>query len=466
MPGPNSPYAYATSLQAEQALALRLNDVNNTRWSKVENNLYIAEALRFYNCLTQTWIEDWAATYTQPAAAPFLPPWQSLGNSINTLLGANPTSPRYQTLDDSYCYTVAQYHLLEPPTGNAAWSGTSQFSLADFTQALQRRRDAILQATACNVGPFSNSFSLTPGTNRAQLPDGTAQSILDVRRIRFLPATGLGSPSTLYRDDGMAFEFFENSYEQNTGIPFAWDVLASPSISLTFDAMAAVPNNLDILAMLSGGVITPPTASLLLMPDDWSWALKFGMLADLLSKEEESTDVARAKYCEQRFQEGLKLMVEMPWMTQARINNVPVDTPSVAEADTFDYEWQSNPNAQTEIVRGGIDLFAVSPTIPPSAQVGVLLSLVANAPIPATDEAFIQVSRDVLDTILDEAQHLAMFKEGGSAFQQTLPLHQNFIRSAVETNRRLKESGIFESVLRPPVSRQEEAMPRFSEATK
>ena len=152
----------------------------------------------------------------------------------------------------------------------------------------------------------------------------------------------------------------------------------------------------------------------------------------------------------------------MPWLTQARIDNVPCDTPSVEEADNFDNEWQSNPDAQTQIVRGGIDLFAVSPTIPTGGSVSVTLSLVGNAPIPATDGAYMQVSRDVLDVILDEAEHLAQFKHGGAEFAQSMPLHQNIIKMAVETNRRLRESGIFATTLRPPVSRQDEAQPRYA----
>lgn len=456
----NAPYAYQTSLEAEQALALRLNDTANAYWAKTELNLYIAEALRVWNCLTQEWIQEWTTNYDQPNPAT-LPAWQSTGNSLNALVGANATSPRYQTLTDAYVYTVAQYHLLEPPTGNGAWTGTSQFSLEDFVQALQRRRDAILQISGCNVGPFSTTFGILPGTNSVTLPDSTTQSILDLRRVRFLPALNQGNPSTLYREDGMAFEFFHNDYEQDFGTPLSWDVLSNAPLVLAFDNKANVPNTLDILGMISGGLINPPTASPLLIPDDWYWVLKFGMMADLFSKEVESTDLPRAKYCQQRFQEGLKLMQAMPWVTQARINNVPVDTPSVTEADSFDYEWQSNPTALTEIVRGGIDLFAVSPTIPAGTTIGVTLNLVGNAPIPSSDGDFIQVSRDVLDMILDEAQHLAMMKHGGAEFTQSIALHQNFIKAAVETNSRLRESGIFATVLRPPVSREDEIQPRF-----
>lgn len=459
--GQSNQYAYQTRLQVQQALALRLNDTSNVFWTAAELQAYINEALRVWNALTQEWAQSWSAAYTQPNPAT-LPAWQSTGNSVNALVGANTTSPRYQTLTDSYVYTLAQYHLLEPATGNGTWTGTNQFSLADFTQALQRRRDAILQLTGCNVGPFSNSFGLPAGTNQVELPDSTTQSLLDVRRVRFIPATGLGSPSTLYRDDTLAMEYFENGFPQNFGTPLVWDVIGSPPLFVTFDALANVPNTLDMLCMISGGLISPPTASPLLMPDDFYWVLKFGMMADLLSKEAESTDLERAKYCQQRYEEGLRLMTEMPWILQARLNNAPCDTPSVAEADDLDYEWQSNPNAMPEIVVGGIDLFSVSPTIPAGSTVQVTLSLVGNAPVPAADGAFVQVSRDVLDVILDEAQHLAQFKEGGAEFAASIPLHQNFINMAMKTNSRLRESGIFATTLRPPVSRQDESDPRFT----
>ena len=447
-------FSYITSLQAEQALALRLNDVNNTRWQKAELNLYLAEALRSWNALTATWVADFTTTYVQPNPAT-LPVWNSTGNNFNSLVGTNSTSPRYQTLTDAYLYTVAQYHLLEPPTGNGTWTGTNQFSLADFTQALQRRRDQILQATDCNVGPFSTTLGIAGGTNRVLLPD----TVLDMRRVRYVPS--LTVPATLFRSDGLAFEYFTNGFEQTTGQPLEWDVLASPQLAITFDALANQPNLLDCLAILAGPAIAPPTASPLLIPDDWSWVLKWGMMADLLSKETESIDPQRAAYCLQRFEEGLKLMKALPWVLQARIQDIPVDTMSVYEMDDFNYEWQSNPSAQTQVVRGGIDLFAMCPVLPAGTSQSVTLVMVGNMPIPAADGDEIQVSRDVLDAIIDEAQHLAMWKDGYESIQQSMSLHKNFLRAAVETSGRLAESGIFESTLRPPVSREDEANPRF-----
>ncbi len=454
-----------TWLEAQQELALRLNDVSMVRWTKAEIQLYLAEALRVFNCLTQQWLVDFAATYTRgsgapPIPAPPLPVWNSTGNPLNPLVGANPTSPRDQSLTDAYVYTVAQYHLLEPPTGNSTWTGTSQFVLSDFVNAFTRRRDQVLQMTACNVGPFDPTLSITPGTNRVQLPDSPDQSILDMRRVRYLP--DIGSPATLYRDDLMSFEYFTHDFNQTFDPPLCWDVLGSPQQFLTFDSKPNTANILDCLGILSGGVVAPPVPAHLLIPDDFYWVLKFGMMADMLSKETESRDLLRAQYCQQRFDEGVRLMMEMPWMTQARINDIPVDTPDFYTADELDYEWQSNPSAETQIIRGGIDLFAVSPIIPPDTSIGVTLTLVGNMPIPASDDDFIQVSPDVLTAIIDEAQHLAQFKEAGQEFVDSMQLHQRFIKVAMETNSRLMESGIFPTDIRRTISKEDEAEPRFA----
>ena len=93
-------YANTTWLQLQQMLALRLNDPAFVRWTQAEMQLYLAEALRLWNALTQQWLVEWTITYDQPNPAT-LPAWQSTANDLNTLVGANPTSPRTQTLTDS-----------------------------------------------------------------------------------------------------------------------------------------------------------------------------------------------------------------------------------------------------------------------------------------------------------------------------------------------------------------------------
>lgn len=47
--------------------------------------------------------------------------------------------------------------------------------------------------------------------------------------------------------------------------------------------------------------------TLFTIPDDWVPYVKYGVLADMLSKEGRGRDLLRARYCEQRYQEGIVL---------------------------------------------------------------------------------------------------------------------------------------------------------------
>lgn len=425
---------------AKQELAQRLGDPSMTRWTDAELGQWINEALRVWNCLTA----EWAEPFTFDLNPPFNQNWYAAN-------GAG--SPRQPTLTDTDVYKLIEYHLLEPPTGGT-WTGTNQFSITDLWQACSRRRNEILQAAACNM--VEESLSLTPNTSTVQMNDLS----VDVRRARWVPASGQGSAVTLQRGDSKTFQFFTPLYKQSRTSPLRWDVIGSPPELVTLDTLVPVPSTVQVLEIQGGDDFAPPTPSPLLMPDDWMWVLKFGAMADILSKEQEGKDIQRAEYCRQRFVQGMQLMVEMPWLLEGFINGVSVDTQALAGADRFNYEWQSRPTAFTEIVVGGIDLFGVSPM--PLTSTAIAMTVVANAPIPATDAAYIQVSRDNMDSILDEAQHLALFGLGGQEFKASLDLHESFIKAAARQNSRLLESGILATTLRPPLSRQSEQQPRYA----
>ena len=431
------PFNYLTFGNAKAELALRLGDTGNLFWSASELGQWIIEAMRFWNCLTGYWVTPYNLTVSAAG-------WIAANGS---------GSPRQQTLTDTDIYTLIQYHLLEPPTGST-WTGTNQFSLSDLSQACSRRLNEILQAAACNLS--ETNIQITPNTNVAALTD----LALDVRRVRYVPTDTSSAPVTLQRSDVLAFQRFSAGFSTTIQAPMRWDVLGSPPQQITLDYLIPEPAAIQVLTINGSVDFAPPASSPLLIPDDWNWVIKFGALADILSKEQEGKDVQRSEYCRKRYLEGLQLMVKMPWLLQSFINNVAVDSQSIAGADRFNYEWQSRSTAYPEVVVAGIDLFAVSPV--PTTTTSVTLNIVQNAPVPSSDAVVIQVPRDVMDAILDEAQHLALFKSGGAEFMASLELHQSFIKMAERTNARLRESGIFASDLRPAVSRQDEQQPRFA----
>lgn len=434
-----NPYGWLTWLQANQEVSLRLGDPNQIFFTKSEIYAYLTESLRVWNALTAFWAEPFTLTLTPP----FTQNWFAANGSA---------SPRQPTLTDADVYTLIEYHLIEPATGST-WTGTNQFSIADLSQACSRRRNEVLQYAACNM--VEASINVLSGAQNVQLG---SDLILDARRARWVPA--VGSPVTLQRGDSRTFQYFTPNYQQTTANPLRWDVIGSPPQTLTLDTKPNIASQIQLLAIEGGVDFAPPTNAPLLMPDDWMWVLKFGAMADILSKEQEGKDLARAAYCRKRYEEGIKLMRHMPWLLQGSLNNVPCDTQAIAGADHTNYEWQSRTTAFPELIVGGIDLFAASPI--PSVATAVGMMLVANAPIPASDGAQIQVPRDVMDAILDESQHLALFKCGGAEFTQSMALHQSFVGAAIRQNARLRESGILATTIRPPVDRQEEQQPRFA----
>ncbi len=429
-------YSWLTYVTARQQLASRLADSGNVFWTDAENGLYIQKALRMFNAMTFTWKADFIYN------SAYL--WNSLG-----LLA---TSPRLRTLTDTNSYTMMEYMLLEPPTGGT-WTGTSQFTISDLSQALQNRRDEMLQVSNCNQLLLQN-IMLTPNTRRTTLPD----TVIDVERVRYLPVTG--SPNTLYRDDTVAQEFYEAGYLQMpSGTPQTFMLSSEPPLSWDVDITPNQPGTYEAVVLESGAPFDPPTATLLGIPNDFAWALEWGALADLLGRESEATDQQRASYCLRRYQDGMNLLLKTPWAMLGKVNGVACDMPSIVEMDRYLPEWDSTPTSFGPcVVLGGIDFLAA----PVGSGIGV--TVLANAPVPTLDADYVQVSRSNWETVIDLAQSLACFKMGGAEFQQGLELESRAIQACAVENTRLKSTGSFSDILVQRGQVQDRTQARFNDA--
>lgn len=421
---------YPQFSEAKAALAGRLADPNNFFWSDTELGLYILESLRCWNALTEMWVVNF--------------PFNSQPNTVWYNLGSLAGSPRLRTLTDTDLYNIIEYHLLEPATG-ATWTGTSQFSISDLSQALQRRRDEMIQMTACNLGFFGNIPS-TPNVQRGAYPF----DVLEPIRQRFIPAPTLGAAITLSREDTIAYDNFSPFHNQSVGLPTTFSVITEPPKQFDVDIGPNVPGSYDLVAVQQGSPFNPPGGVPLGVPDDWAWVIKWGALADLLGRDSEATDRERAAYCLRRYSDGLKIMQQANWIESATIQNFPVDTPSLREMDGYAPEWQDDPNAWQGIVTAGIDFIAPSPV----GSQGASVNLVGNAPIPVQNNDPVQVMQDAYDTVLDYAQVLASFKMGGAEFKATMELEKKFYEYAQQNNKRLARLGIFSETVHMQGNRQ------------
>lgn len=499
---PNGSYSWITLTDGVAQLAARLaidfSGPNVPFWTQDELPLYIFRALQQFNCLTNTWKTDFQ--FTSP----------NLWNSLGSIAG----SPRLRTATDTASYTMLQYYLLENPTGGGTWTGTSQFALSDLQNALQTRRNEMLQVSACNDVLLPN-IPLTPNTRRTYLSD----TILDVPRVRYLAlqatptatgssgvssitvsssagiaagllASGTGvatwatvlsvsgttvnltlpntdavtgvinfySPTTLYRDDTVALEWYESPlYQLPSGTPQTFQLSSEPPLSFDVDIVPNQPGVYEAITSQSGTEFNPPAATLLGIPNDWAFILEYGALADLLGRESEATDRERAEYCMKRYQDYLGLITKTPWIMLGNVNGVACSVDSLEETDRFSVGWDLNPSSfGPVIVTAGIDTFAS----PVGSSIGI--TCLGNAPLLDATNTFLQVSRDQWDTVLDLAQSLATFKIAGAEWKQALELEARAIKFCSAENSRLKSTGSFSDVLLQRGSSQDRAQSRYN----
>jgi hypothetical protein len=435
------PYAYLTLAQLRGELMARLEDAEpGTFYSDAELNIYISEALRLLNVLTYAWNSDYQLDFNP-------------GNTWNYT--NDPDSPRNQTVTDNYLYMQMEAMLLEPMTGGT-WTGTTQFNIGLLSAAMQYRRDELLLQSAANM---FNTFTEAPLlSTRTVLPDLT----LDLLRVRWIPQDG-SAPYALGREDVDTANAFGPLLNIQPGAPDSWLITASPPLAFDVSCPPNQPGQFDMLVSYSGTSFTPPAVNLVSIPDDWTPALIYGALADVLENSMEGRDSIRAKYCLQRYEHLKKAMLKLPWLLEASVASVPVDTPSFKEMDSWAQNWENTwPANDPQIVVAGVDLVALAPFVPASGTtVSTVVTLVGNAPLPASDAAFIQLARDGVDAVLSYCQHLSSFKMGGEDFIATMPLLEQFEAYCRRKNAQYAALGIFRPQLLMEGDRADEIDPRF-----
>jgi hypothetical protein len=215
----------------------------------------------------------------------------------------------------------------------------------------------------------------------------------------------------------------------------------------------------------SGGVASDTRAQTLFVPDDWSWVVKWGALADLFSRESNAKGSLRAGYCQKRYAEGLQFLQNASSVLAVQVDSIPLFVDGVTNGDNFNSEWEATPQgAPGSCYTTGLNLVGFPP--PDAGPYGALLSTVQNAPVPTNPGDFIQAPRNVYDVIIDMAQHLAMLKLGGAEFMATIPLYEKFLDSAALYNRKLKQQGQFQWALYDTSQTDSERNPIMSEEQK
>lgn len=421
-------FSYITLSQARSALAGRLQDPGCVYWSASELNSILYEALRTRQALT--------AFYKDRIAFPSVAGQSYYDLSVvgNTVQGPNsPTTYFGYSVTDVDIAQLILLHLLEPPlVPGTVWTGTGQFTFPQLVSAVQNRLTRFLGESGCVVSTSTVPINAGPPIPEVYLPNVT----IDVRRATWVNIAG--KHTVLWRSDEWAMNsFLPDRLQTPADPPRAYSVFNSPPIGMQLAPPPLNSGSLDLLTINSGVTVAlnPQNPVILQVPDDLCWAIKWGAMADLLNSDGPCRDYERAKYCEQRYQEGVQVARLLPSTSLGMVNNKQANTGSVFELDAFLPSWQSNTGKPYFFGMCGRNIACVGST--PNGVYGLSLDMAVNIPMPMGDGSYLQIGQDYISGLLDYAQHVASFKMGGTEFTGTSRLLNSFISSAKVQNDKL-----------------------------
>lgn len=428
-------YTWLTLSTFKIALANRLGDPGKVFWTDAELQAYIVETIRTFGLVGQRY-RDRCAFTTQNGINLYDLVEQANPNAITGGTGAGAGNPpallKYNVLDRDLINTI-EYHLIEPVTTNWAipWTGTDQFTMDDLVRALERRRNLFMLLVYPHLTHSIVAYTIPPSSGRVVLTD----SIIAVRRVAWKALDS--TYNQLWRTDEWGANSFVSGWANDAGLPRSYSVIMEPRVGIQVIPPSIDTGSLDLITVNAPPSLDQVNGTLLGIPDDHSWIIKWGALADLLGRDSQAFDPVRADYCEKRWEEGVKLALAGSTVYQASVDGVNVIPSPLHGWDSFRSDWQNTVVGANQPLTGlaiaGRNLIAVYP-IPDDDIHSVQLDVLRNAPIPANDAALVQIGREDYDYLLDYAFHLAMFKTGTAELKATTPLLERFMRYALMNN--------------------------------
>lgn len=429
------PYSATTRAQLRSLLATRLGDTSSVFYPVSELNRCINESLRTWGAYASYWRDR--GVFATVAGTPFY--------DITTQL---PSLLAY-TVTDADVLASVQDALMESVTQ------TEMFSTSEILSAMQRRRDQLLTETGCVL-----TRSLVPNignpSGRAALP----QSVIDVRRSAWdtVVAAVVTATDPMFRVDELQLDYGIASWETQPGTPLYFSTILTPPITLQIAPPPSQVGQLDLLTVNSGATLTG-AGVVLGIPDDFAWVVKWGTIADLLGKDGQARDPDRSTYAEMRWRQGVELCRINATVLNGQIQGVDNIIDDLWALDVARPSWQTTQQQPDTIATAGRNLVAIANV--PDAIYSVTLDVVRNSIVPSVDGDFIQVGNEVMDVIIDYAEHVAAFKMQGIEWKATNRAMDNMLRLASQYNEKLQASALFKSILWPTSGRYKEKQPRM-----
>jgi len=250
--------------------------------------------------------------------------------------------------------------------------------------------------------------------------------------------------STLWRIDQFDLTSGSPTWFTSPGLPSDYSTVLQQPLMIQLSPPPKDIGVVNLFTINSQDILAPQAGPTILgVPDDLSWVVKFGALCDLFSQQGPGQDLSRAQYCESRWKDGIQLARISNFVRFGYQNGIPAFVDSMIELDQANPTWVSSlPGSPMNLVIYG-NIAAVNPIASNSPQ-SLEFDVQPRFPIPqnpadwGSPTQFVQVGQEILDVIVDYAQHLAHLKEGAEELQGTGHLYKNLVSLAAIQNDRLR----------------------------
>lgn len=123
-------------------------------------------------------------------------------------------------------------------------------------------------------------------------------------------------------------------------------------------------------------------------------------------------------------------------------NGLPLDLTSLFSLDNGEAGWQADSSVPNVWFPVGLTKIGIHPADSVGDNSLVVEGLVL-APVLTDDTAYLDLGEWQVQALLDYAQHIASFKQGGEEFKATQALLQNFFKAAGIQNDKFTKSAIY-----------------------
>lgn len=416
-------FSHTTRLEFRTLLSKKLGDTSNTYRSVLELDGIINESLLTFGAIGHVWRDKVSLTLNSSKQfyditsdllinqelLEFSLTYQFLLNSINFIL-------------------MEEISTLNP---------ISEITNLDEILKFARNRINQYQLLTSLIISNKNYVMPAPPINKKTI-DAEA---IDIIRVAFIDFTNSNRKSKLREDD-------EQSIANNASISFTSSTRVPKFYTSALGTLNEIsiyppPENLGSLDVLTVNGISPSTNITLgleiPLPNNLVPYIKFGILADIFSKDGLCNEPNIASYFEDRWNEGILIGQNYTSILFASLNGRPIRLDSVSALDNYFPTFENSIKKPNVIGLAGYNL--LTPNSVPDQIYSLDLDSVVNAYLPIDDADFIDVKLEYIEGLLDYCVHLASIKDGFANIKKTDSLKKSFLETAVNNNLRLAKRG-------------------------